>query len=164
MKQLDKIGIIIKAAIFCAIIAAFVSSIVLNCEGILKGAFSPISAAIFFLYAFIPASACGSLFGALGSIYLILRTKQIGSGMRMFAEAGALGVVFSLFGPALISLIGLGDWPTLRDWSTPLGFRFCLAVGVPVSILYAAYFRSSMLSTASSSIPAGAKEDHTTLP
>src|ERR1019366_3026306 len=106
MKHLDKVGTVVKAAIFCAIAFPFTASVLSACVLALNGAFKlhmayefPALITLVFLFAFIPACACG----ALGSIYLILRTKRIGLGLRMFAETGVLGVALSMFCSLLMS-------------------------------------------------------------
>jgi hypothetical protein len=115
--------------------------------------FLRLSLVIFFI-AFIPAGPCG----ALGSIYLILRTKHIGLGRRMFDEAAVLGAVLSIFCPALMWLF------SARGVVSGLYFLFFLIVGIPVALLYAAYFRRSMLSTVSPPTPISTRESNITQP
>ena len=161
MKHLDKVGTVVKAAIFCVITAPFTALVFSVCIVVLDGQFKlhmahefPAFIILLFLFMSIPAGACGSLV----SIYLMLRTKHIGLGLRMFAEVGVLGVALSVFCSALTSrLFGLG-------LATPLFFSFWIAVGVSVSILYAGWFRKSMLSTAARNAPPDNSEANTTQP
>ena len=182
MKQPDesKIRIVLKGAIFCSIAATVVESLIFDgwifsrfrtediqpiiqqiIQAMMQGRFARLVytagfliqsvVVMSFLKTFLRTGARGAVFGTLLSIYLMLRTRRIGMGHRMFVETGVLGAALGLFWPLPLGAL-------LSRQPTPFRVLFVIVLGVLVSILYAAWLRRSMLSSASPTTPFDTKE------
>jgi hypothetical protein len=177
-----KFGTVVKAAIFCSIAVTVIESLIFDgwifsafrtediqpfIQAMIQGQFTRVVYTVgfviqsvivmTFLKMFLHTGARGAVFGTLNSIYLMLRTKRIGVGHRMFVETGVLGAVLGLFLPVPLEAL-LGRQPI------PFRMLVVMALGFLVSILYAAWLRRSMLSSASPSptTPLDTKEANTT--
>jgi hypothetical protein len=90
----------------------------------------------------VPAGAFGFVCGVLGRLYLVLRSPHITSTVRLLAESAVTGTLLSAFFPLFLLLM---RWGPTEDWLKWKGMLFSIAVGCPVSILYAAFFHKSLL-------------------
>jgi len=143
MRMTKTLAMLLTAGIFCAGTATLISSALLVLFwGIPGRAFAhwyqiPQGIVMMCLYTFMPAGAFGFLCGVLGSLYLVLRARRITSKVQMLVESAVVGALLS----ALFPQFGLVmRWGT-TDWLDRKSIIFCVAVGCPVSVLYAAIFR-----------------------
>ena len=97
---------------------------------------------------FIPVGTFGFACGVLGRLYLFLRSPHITSAVRLLAESAIIGTLLSAFFPLFLLLM---RWGPTADWFEWKAILFSLAVGCPVSILYAAVFHKSLLGSSSAS-------------
>jgi len=97
----------------------------------------------------VPAGGFGFLCGVLLRLYLSFRSAHITSNARLVAESGLVGALLSTCFPLFMlivmgeRLLPLGGWV---NWKIIL---FSVAVGSPVSILYASVFHRSLLASGS---------------
>jgi len=148
MRVAKKLATLLMAGVFCAFAATVVSStLVVLFWAAPAHAFAhwyqvPHGIVMMCLYTFIPAGGFGFLCAILGSLYLVFRVPHITSRARLLAESAVIGALLSALFP--LGLLAVG-WGPVRDWLNWRAILFCIAVGCPVSILYAAIFRRSLL-------------------
>jgi hypothetical protein len=146
MRTPKKLETLLTAGIFCGCAATLISSVwVVLFWAVPARAFNhwyeaPRAIGVTSLYAAIPAGAFGFLCGIVGSLYLGFRGRNIASGPRLLVESAVMGARLSVLFPLCLRALGWGS-----DWLNVKAFLFCVAVGCPVSILYAALFRKSIL-------------------
>ena len=141
-----RIATVLEAGLFCACAATLISSALWVLLFAVPSHFFdhayqiPPYIAVICLYTFIPAGGFGFLCGVLGS--LILRARHIASRVRLLAESAVIGTLLSTLFPLFLLVV---RWGPVGDWLDGKAVLFCVAVGCPVSILYAAIFRKSLL-------------------
>lgn len=148
MRFAGKLGFILGAGAFCAVVATVISSILfvgwaLSQEsGVRNGALSAVP--IVALFAAIPAGSFGFVCGIVGGFWLWMRNGRFGSLQRMLIEALLIGFFLSLLFPLFHWTIG---WGLERNWFAVGGFLFSLGVGCPTAVLCALYLGSPSLDT-----------------
>jgi len=93
----------------------------------------------------VPAGGFGFLCGVLGRLYLSLRPAHITSKAHLFAESAFVGALLSTCFPLFMLIVMGGRFLPLGGWVNWRIILFSIAVGSPVSILYAGVFHHSRL-------------------
>lgn len=92
-----------------------------------------------------PAGGFGFLCGVLGRLYLSLRSAHITSKAHLVAESALVGALLSTCFPLFMLIVMGGRLLPLGGWVNWRIILFSIAVGSPVSILYADVFHHSLL-------------------
>jgi len=148
MRMTEKPATLLTAGVFCAFAATLISSTLIVCfwavpaHAVDHWYHIPHGILMMCLYTFIPAGGVGFLCGVLGSLYLVLRARRITSRLQLLVESAVIGALLSALFP-LFHLVM--RWGPTGDWLDRKAILFCVAVGCPVSIFYAAIFRMPLL-------------------